>query len=32
MKNEYMRPAEHLSLPVVAGTKSGEILDYNTNQ
>jgi len=24
MKNEYMRPAEHLSLPVVAGTKSGD--------
>lgn len=24
MKNEYMRPADNLSLPVVAGTKSGD--------
>ena len=24
MKNEYMRPAVELSLPVVAGTKSGD--------
>lgn len=24
MKNEYMRPATELSLPVVAGTKSGD--------
>lgn len=24
MKNEYMRPAAELSLPVVAGTKSGD--------
>lgn len=24
MKNEYMRPARELSLPVVAGTKSGD--------
>lgn len=24
MRNEYMRPADNLSLPVVAGTKSGD--------
>ena len=24
MKNEYMRPAAELSLPVVAGTKAGD--------
>lgn len=24
MKNEYMRPADNLSLPVVAGTKTGD--------